>query len=481
MKKGNGFTININGKPLTYDSLIKDIDSFDIEIEGSVFSIEYIRWSSKLNNHFSRFYCSDDTGEFKYSKPTTFNNKGDEFYHSVYVSGNFFNTFKVGESKGETDMLRSNSDQSDVFQKLANEINHFLRNKRKPFIVGYAKTLIEKYEKDGVFPEYNAKNRWEIVRAEELREAVALLYQIEPKIFTSLNVTQKKTLVGFIALIIDNGEIDDLFQILDEVIELTSAERAMFAKQLSLTKMSAVVKTIELIGDRFKSVAEFKRLVFDPSMYAGEVPHLQKMMEKNYWLIGEEYQLLTAAEPKFEEALRRFLYHLRGEKKKQSIKHKDKNREMDLFLLRQGKRRNVIENIVLELKHPENIRLGKKEIDQVYTYMNVIKKESQFNASNMEWKFYLIGNKFDNTDHIESQIEALKTHGEPGLVFTGSNYKVYVFKWSEIFNEFELRHDFLNEKLQLERNRLTEEHESADEIVQKVRTSDAPPEVTIPA
>lgn len=82
------------------------------------------------------------------------------------------------------------------------------------------------------------------------------------------------------SFIVDGGEIDDLFKILENIVELTSPEREKFAKQLQTTKLSSIVNTIELISDRYKSVAEFKKLVFDPQMYAGEVPHLQRMMEK---------------------------------------------------------------------------------------------------------------------------------------------------------------------------------------------------------
>ncbi|MFT6390029.1 MAG: hypothetical protein ACJAUP_003429 [Cellvibrionaceae bacterium] len=481
LKKGSGFAININGEPLNCNSLKKDVEKLELNISGNIFLIDYVRWSNKLNRHFSRFYCSSNNGVFRYSKPTTLNNKGDEFYHSVFVTGQYFDEFKVGEMENQGDLLTKNSDQSDVFKSLVSEINGFLRNKRKPFIVSYAKTLVEEYEKNGIFPKFNAKNRWEVMRSEDLREAVAQLYQVEPRIFSNLNTSQKKTMVGFLSLIIDGGDINDLFRVLDGVIELSSSEREIFSKQLTTTKMSSIVKTIELISDRYKSVAEFKRLVFDSSMYAGEVPHLQKMMEKNYWLIGEEYQLLTAAEPDFEEALRRFLYVLHGATKKPTLKHKDKNKEMDLFLIRQDKRNSNIENIVLELKHPVNVRLGKKEIDQVYNYFSIIRSESRFNASNMKWRFYLIGNKFDGTGYIEGLIKSLQVHGEPGLAYTSEEYKVYVHTWSEIFNEFELRHDFLNQKLKLERDRLTEIHDSADDIVSKIRSSDANPEVSIPA
>ena len=476
-----GYTININGDALSYDSLIKDRETFEFSIGNKIFEVQYVRWANKLNRNFSRYYCIDSNGKFKYSKPTTLNNKGDEFYHSVFVKDEYFDSFKCEKKEGQGDLLCLNTDKSDEFKALVSAINSYLRDKRKPFIVNYAKSLVEEYEKKGVFPEYNANNRWEVMRSEDIKETVKQLYQVDPRIFSNLNTTQKKTFVSFISLVVGGGEVDDLFKVLEGVVELSSSEREVFAKQLKTTKMSSIVRTIELISDRYKSVEEFKKLVFDPTMYAGEVPHLQKMMERNYWLIGEEYQLLTAAEPKFEEALRRYTHLLHGDNEKKSIDHEDKNREMDLFLVRQGKRNKKIENVVLELKHPTNIRLGKKEIDQVYDYYQVIKSDSRFNGSNTEWKFYLIGNKFDSTGYVQSLIDSLKSHGEPGLAFLGE-YKLYAFKWSEIFAEFELKHDFLNEKLNLELNRLSiDEHQSADDIVERTRSSDSPVELESPA
>lgn len=473
LKKDNGVSILINGTKLEYENIVQDRESTAITIDTHNFEITFIRWASKLNRHYSRYYCKDQNCKFKYSRPTTLNNRGDEFYHSVYITSEYFENFTPGTPLASNDLLGTN-DQSDEFKELIKQVNEILRTKRKPFIVDHAKKLVEEYEKTGIFPEFNSGNRWEQIRHEDLKETVVQLYQVEPKIFTNLNNVQKRTLISFIALSVDKGEIGDLFDILDGVISLNSSERATFARQLKTTKMSSIVNTIELISDRYKSVAEFKRLVFEPSMYAGEVPHLQKMMEKNYWLIGEEYLLLTAAEPKFEEALRRYTHLLHGTKQEATIDHQSKNREMDIFLVRQGKKQSKIENVVLELKHPVNVRLGKKQFDQIYDYYQVIKSVDQFNASNMEWKFYLIANDFDSTGYIDSQIQSHQSHGEPGLIFVGE-YKVYAFKWSEIFIEFELKHEFLNRNLKLELERLSDgEHEDADDIVNKKRTSDAP-------
>jgi hypothetical protein len=105
--------------------------------------------------------------------------------------------------------------------------------------------------------------------------------------------------------------------------------------------------------------------------------------------------------------------------------------------------------------------------------MNVILEQNEFNASNMTWEFYLIGNDFDQSGYIDREIKNSKHHGEKSLVYSVDNYKIYVKKWSEIFAEFELKHRFLYEKLELERTKLTISNTSADEIVSNVRSNSA--------
>jgi hypothetical protein len=59
-----------------------------------------------------------------------------------------------------------------------------------------------------------------------------------------------------------------------------------------------------------------------------------------------------------------------------------------------------INNVVVELKHPR-VNLGSKELEQVKRYMGVILEQDEFNAPNMSWEFYLIGNGFDTSGYIE--------------------------------------------------------------------------------
>ena len=123
--------------------------------------------------------------------------------------------------------------------------------------------------------------------------------------------------------------------------------------------------------------------------------------------------------------------------------------------------------MVVELKHPVKT-ITKKELDQVKDYMSVISSDTRFNANNYRWKFYLIGKKYN--DYISDEIENSKSNGEQDLVFWNkrNDYKIYVKKWSDVINDIELRHRFLDEKLNIEKERLYISHSNINALLDEV-------------
>ena len=101
-----------------------------------------------------------------------------------------------------------------------------------------------------------------------------------------------------------------------------------------------------------------------------------------------------------------------------------------------------------------NSELGVKEVPDL---QRMSETSFSINASNMSWIFLLVGQKFNSSGYIEGEIDTNSHHGESSLIFKNStkpSYKIYVKKWSEIFADFELRHKFLCNKLELKRERL---------------------------
>ena len=72
-------------------------------------------------------------------------------------------------------------------------------------------------------------------------------------------------------------------------------------------------------------------------------------------------------------------------------------------------------------------------------------------------------------------MENNKVHGEENLVYWVDNgmTKIYVLKWSEIFDEFSKRHEYLLEKLKLEETLWLKQHDSADDVVADIANNSA--------
>lgn len=483
LNKFNDYKILINGENLDYSSNILDEDtsiSFEYEKSKTEFSIRYYQWEEKQNAEQSKIYFLDSTHKEVFKQFTTLNRKGDGYYHSVYVTSSFFDSFdaRTGDN-GQGDFLVQNRSMTE-FKFIVRRVNEFLIKRRKPFLHAVADALIEKYEADKILPEYN--NSWEAPRKRELCDTIRGFYEIQPQLFTGLSIPQKKVIVKFLDLLIDSNEKDRVFDILGEIVELKPEERKTLSEILKKTHLNNVIDTIKLIEDRYKAYGQLKEMVFNPSLKANEVDHLQSMIESHYWIFGEQYHLVTAAEPKFEEALRRYNYLLTENDEVVEIDHPHKLKEMDIFACRQKVGTDRIDNIVVELKHPD-IKLGREQFNQVDKYLEVILAQPEFNASNMYWEFYLVGNKFKSDGFIERQIASAKSNGIPSLVqfLEEGRVKVYVKKWSEVFTEFEIKHKFLNDKLKLERNQIANKMSTSDAIVEDAQENSAiqPEEVVI--
>jgi hypothetical protein len=462
-------SIVINGHRLDYKRFVGERSKFSLEVGGKTFDVRYVRWNNRLHSEYSRYYFIGSDDRERAKKHTTLNNKGDDFFHSVYVKSDYFDhldgvTVLTDSDNGQEEqasLLPVGFERDETFKELLRQLVEYLLRKRSPFLRRRAVKFIEELESEGVFPDFSI-DLWDQHRKRELEDVVRELYEADPRIFNGLNSQQKQTLVRLLSLIMDSSERDHLLDVMEQVVSLNKEERMDLARILQSSQLSNVIATIKMVEDRFTAVDELKKMVYLPEFNANERDHLQTHIERHYWLFGEQYHLVTAAEPDFEAALRRYVYILRGEDKKQHIDHPSREKEMDIFAVRWLPSLGCINNIVLELKHP-SIILGKKELDQVKEYMDVVLHEPQFNASNMSWEFYLIGN--DYNDHITGELESAEAHGQQHLVFKRAKYRIFVMKWSEVITNFELRHNFLLDRLKLERTKLATDEESADGIL----------------
>lgn len=115
-----------------------------------------MRWEHRIHQEYSKFYFIDFNLEEKHKQPTTFNNKGDSFYHSVYIQSKLFDHFDFDSEiqGGQLEFTFGSSRKSEVFQFLLEEINTFIKQKRKPYLIKYADTVIKDFAESKAFPNF---------------------------------------------------------------------------------------------------------------------------------------------------------------------------------------------------------------------------------------------------------------------------------------------------------------------------------------
>lgn len=454
----------INDELLDCSSVIADSETFDqpIELEGAdneLFHIYYFQWSEKPQDEFSRFYYMDVDGNLKYQRTTHYNNKGDFFWHSVIVKSTFFNSLADIEDGEQT--LFSSLPERRVFKALNDKLNDYLATKRRPFLKAKAEVLVSDYEEEELFS-FIGKAPWEENRKAYLQDFIKELYEVEPAVFMKLNQPQRKIFVRLLAQVMDTDNNDSLFRILGEIVDLEEDDKERFATILRTTKLKNIIATIQLIEDRLETIKALRLVNFDHTLKAGEVAHLQKLIEHHYWIFGEEYRFVCAEEVKFQEALNRYKYILHGVTEEEYVAHPDKYKEMDLFITGQDFKNGSPSNLVVEIKSPTNVqKLNMDHYTQINKYMNVIRKQQGFNDPNTYWTFLLIGLGID--DVAEQSIQ----EPQSGLCIDKDNYRLYMKTWAQVLNEADARHKYLKDKLESARDDLAGK-KTADAVVDAV-------------
>ncbi len=465
LNRDRQFSITLNSEELEYDYLIGDSENkiFEIKSEDGKkfqFQMTYIRWTEKMGDKYY-FYLlgSDDFEKAKFL--TSYNNNAIEFHHSVFVKSDFFDDFSAGNNDSLEPIFGSNP-SSPVYKALKKRLNEYLDGKQKEFIrEKAANKLISIYEKKGVMPTFS-ENKLGQAQRKELITVVKEIYSAQPNIFKNLKTEQAKTVVGFLSLLLNSEERDHILNIIESVTNLSSEERLALSKVIGKSKLTNIIKTLRMLESRFQVVELLKLLVFDNSKFTTEREHVQKAIEQNYWLFGEQFNLVSADET-FETSLKEYIYILDGEKTLEQIKmdSSQKKRRMDVFICKKraipdltNHEYTIDENIIVELKRP-SVNIGIDQYRQVEDYLEVIIKEHRFNSQRRNWKFFLIGKQIDEV--ITRKYETMKDRNKRYLVNAVGNYEIYAMTWDDLFHSFDIKHRFLFDKLDFDKKVLAEE------------------------
>jgi len=446
------YTLNVNNIYIDYEEVIDYSISDNFKFDNIEFKIDFVKWKRNIGDKYY-FYFLNNELKIVDRQHTSFNNKTEDFHHSVYISSAYFDKF-LPSSKEDTNPTFSefgNTKNDRTFKALIRHLNLLVAEQEKHFIrEKKAEKLIDDFRKKEIFPKFR-NNPYDKIREQDLETVVKEIYCLNPKIFQGLKDQQSKTIVGFLNLLLDSEQRDNILTILESLIDLSDEERSEFAKILEDTKVTHITALITELKNRFNTVAILKKLVFELEKFTNERDHIQKVIENNYWLFGEQYHLVSA-DVNFETTLNNYLSFIEsGRKEKTHLTSKKRLKRPDIFIARKSQTNEVIndeysieENIIVELKRP-TVVIGKKQYDQIEDYIRFIISEPDFNSELRKWKLILIGKSVD--DWIQDKYESQKNKGKKFLVESVKNYEIYALKWDDLFKIFDIRHKHLIENL----------------------------------
>ena len=315
--------------------------------------------------------------------------------------------------------------------------------------------MIDKLESSGKFPKFE-DTALGLKQKEDFSSVIKGIYCVEPRIFKGLNKQEKaqKSLLGFLNLLLFTNERENIVTIIDEVTKLTEEERSDLVSVLRYTKLSSIIKTTKLITDRLRIIEMLKALIYDNEKFATERDHIQKIIEENYWLFGEEFHLVSA-DKNFELLLSEYLYLVDGEKEhdKYKIINPERLRRPDIFICQkrpidQLDGTQLEQNIMVELKLPQ-IELNKTVYRQIEDYMDLVIKEPKFNSILRAWRFIVVCKSID--DDVKNIIKSQKIHNKRFLAkHVDDNYEIYAMTWDDVFTSYTIRYKHLLKELEVD-------------------------------
>lgn len=461
--KGRNQKININGKPIEYEKYINTEYSEKTltTIDGNRFEVTLIVWEEAIKEKFCCYFF-DSKDEVKNIETTSFNRNTVEFNHSVFVKSDFFDGQECLDTEMESNQISLFTDENDkkVYKELKKFIAGFIEKKIGNYMSQKADDAVRQMiEERKTFPEFS-DDPYGKMQKQDLEKVTKEIYKLEPKIFYKLKPVQEKSLLGFLNLLLNSKERENVLTIVEQIVELTPEQRQDFSDMLRKTKLENVIDTIKFIQERYKVIELLKAIVFDMPQYTNERNHIQKIVQQHFWLFGEQFNLVSADE-RMKNALEKYINILYGGKDTDSTLDEDaeQERRMDIFLCNNREVETSFgttleENIIVELKAPRVI-LSKKVLRQIEDYMDFVRKQPSFNSEYRRWKFIAVCKEVD--EDVKGRYKTFEDRGKVGLVHEIDNYEVYALTWDDIFKSFELRHAPLLKRLNYDREKLAEE------------------------
>jgi len=327
-------------------------------------------------------------------------------------------------------------------------------------------SFIEKLTKDPSYP-YTILNKDERPSLEvNVFNHTAYLLEMEQRLIESGN-SARKTIYPIIKKIIEDGDTEFL---VENVIQLSNDSRRKFCELIEDTKLDDVISFSSSVAKRTQFLDFLYELCYgEISKWLKERKQLHKIVEKELWIFGEEYNESTRlwSDKKLENNLselhtKHLEYTPTEDDENLIVEAKVYDKDItDLFFYNKKKlgcgREEVI---IVELKAP-SCAIAEKEINQIERYRRDIIESSAFPKEKIYYKIILISSKISKGARIKIQsARKYNDDSDPFLYSTyqenGTHINLYIMEWNELISDNRKKLSYLSNSLEVKEEDVSE-------------------------
>ncbi|MCX6401819.1 MAG: ATP-binding protein [Propionibacteriales bacterium] len=337
----------------------------------------------------------------------------------------------------------ANNEMADLWQMTRDMIRaHFGERRRER-----RREQVVKWKDDGIYPYVGEPTN----AAEQAERAV---FDVVSGTLAGQISARKRDAQLTLALLRDalRHDPDNLTTIVHEVVALNEADRSSLTRLLGETTLPAIIRSANLVTARNKFLSGLEHLLFDPtdSSSVGERDHLHKILERELWIFGEGYHLMSS-ERSLTELLRVHLKlsELPTNDVSPVLRWDEKTGRTDLHIAARFREQGRVRHLVVELKAP-SITGTRDHITQVEDYANAVVENKAFATSTSSWDFVLVVGDYDGnvTKRIKDHDEFAGLYHDPVPESGQPRVRAYVRRWRDILEENRTRLAFVTEALE---------------------------------
>ena len=449
----NKVAFTVNDKKLNRDNFVFDKPTTKkttyVDKKGAEHEMNFYFYNIKSQlNKVKVFFQIENAGiksiahQYTYSSDWYTPDLGTWF---IYIESEFF----------DSDLFRNIEIESlgeDEIKNLKNHtketINDFFQAKNKRF-----EKFINQLESDQYYPYNNTKPATK--SQEVLFKKAAYLLEDEHRLL-GRNDKIRDFLYPLLDKALTNGYIEDIFK---KVLNLSDKSLEKFHSLLEKTNLDNIVHFASEVSEKLEFLNFLHDLIYgDISNVLKERSQLHKIIEKQLWLFGENYN----GTPKLwsdkrigkilEEIRNDYFNYLPTNEDGNLLKvdNEGLNDITDLFFFNEKITDNEDREIlIVELKAP-NCAISGKELNQIDRYAFTLEEKSSLPNDKVNYKLILISSQL--TKFAKSKVKSKRNeYNKPFLydIKTEKDIEVYVMEWSELIESNKRRLGYLSNQLKI--------------------------------